>query len=87
MNESQPDGGFFRWVSYMEAEYLRINLNSSLRALVQYLKQSYRYVLYSDLYNMLVVADKYQTGFDEPMHTMFVDQKLKNVKAVQTFLD
>jgi hypothetical protein len=34
---------------------------------------------------MLIVADKYQTGFDEPMlHTMFVDKKLKNVKAVQT---
>lgn len=39
----------------------------------------------SDFYNMLIVADKYQTGFDEPMlHTMFVDKKLKNVKAVQT---
>ncbi|MGI6233230.1 MAG: type I restriction endonuclease subunit R [Prevotella sp.] len=39
----------------------------------------------SDFYNMLIVADKYQTGFDEPLlHTMFVDKKLKNVKAVQT---
>ncbi len=39
----------------------------------------------SELYNMLIVADKYQTGFDEPMlHTMFVDKKLRNVKAVQT---
>ena len=39
----------------------------------------------SDFYNMLIVADKYQTGFDEPMlHTMFVDKRLKNVKAVQT---
>ena len=34
---------------------------------------------------MLVVAEKYQTGFDEPLlHTMFVDKKLKDVKAVQT---
>lgn len=39
----------------------------------------------SDMFNMLVVADKYQTGFDEPLlHTMFVDKKLRNVKAVQT---
>lgn len=39
----------------------------------------------SEFYNMLIVADKYQTGFDEPLlHTMFVDKKLKNVKAVQT---
>lgn len=39
----------------------------------------------SDMYNVLIVADKYQTGFDEPLlHTMFVDKKLKGVKAVQT---
>ena len=39
----------------------------------------------SDLYNVLIVADKYQTGFDEPkLHTMFVDKKLRGVKAVQT---
>lgn len=38
-----------------------------------------------DEYAMLVVAEKYQTGFDEPLlHTMFVDKKLKGVKAVQT---
>ena len=35
--------------------------------------------------NVLVVAEKYQTGFDEPLlHTMFVDKKLKGIKAVQT---
>lgn len=38
-----------------------------------------------DEYCMLIVAEKYQTGFDEPLlHTMFVDKKLKGVKAVQT---
>ena len=37
------------------------------------------------MYNVLIVADKYQTGFDEPLlHTMFVDKKLRGVKAVQT---
>lgn len=36
-------------------------------------------------FNILVVAEKYQTGFDEPLlHTMFVDKKLSGVKAVQT---
>ncbi len=36
-------------------------------------------------YNVLIVAEKYQTGFDEPLlHTMIVDKKLKSVKAVQT---
>ena len=39
----------------------------------------------SDMYNVLVVAEKYQTGFDEPLlHTMFVLKGLKGVKAVQT---
>ena len=39
----------------------------------------------SEMYNMLIVADKYQTGFDEPLlHTMFVNKKLRGVKAVQT---
>jgi type I restriction enzyme R subunit len=40
---------------------------------------------HGDEYNMLIVAEKYQTGFDEPLlHTMFVDKKLTGVKAVQT---
>lgn len=39
----------------------------------------------SDEFGMLIVAEKYQTGFDEPLlHTMFVDKKLSGVKAVQT---
>lgn len=36
-------------------------------------------------YRMLIVANKYQTGFDEPlMHTMFVDKKLGGTSTVQT---
>jgi type I restriction enzyme R subunit len=36
-------------------------------------------------YHVLLVADKYQTGFDQPLlHTMYVDKKLSGVKAVQT---
>lgn len=42
-------------------------------------------VFHGDDFNVLVVAEKYQTGFDEPLlHTMFVDKKLSGVKAVQT---
>lgn len=38
-----------------------------------------------DEYRILIVADKYQTGFDQPLlHTMYVDKKLSGVKAVQT---
>lgn len=38
-----------------------------------------------DKYKFLIVAEKYQTGFDEPLlHTMYVDKKLSGVNAVQT---
>ena len=39
----------------------------------------------TDEYQVLLVAEKYQTGFDQPLlHTMYVDKKLSGVKAVQT---
>ena len=39
----------------------------------------------SDEYQILIVAEKYQTGFDQPLlHTMYVDKKLSGVQAVQT---
>ena len=38
-----------------------------------------------DDYKILVVANKFLTGFDEPLlHTMYVDKKLQSVLAVQT---
>lgn len=40
---------------------------------------------HTDEYKVLLVAEKYQTGFDEPLlHTMYVDKKLDGIKAVQT---
>jgi type I restriction enzyme R subunit len=39
----------------------------------------------TDPYRFLVVADKFQTGYDEPLlHTMYVDKILTDIKAVQT---
>ena len=39
----------------------------------------------SQAHQVLVVADKYQTGFDQPLlHTMYVDKKLSGIQAVQT---
>jgi type I restriction enzyme R subunit len=38
-----------------------------------------------DDYRILIVANKFQTGFDQPLlHTMYVDKKLGGVNAVQT---
>lgn len=39
----------------------------------------------TDPYRFLVCADKFQTGYDEPLlHSMYVDKPLSGVKAVQT---
>ena len=36
-------------------------------------------------YQILLVAEKYQTGFDQPLlHTMYVDKRLSGIQAVQT---
>ena len=36
-------------------------------------------------YRFLIVADKFQTGYDQPLlHTMYVDKQLSDLKAVQT---
>ncbi|MEP7303194.1 MAG: type I restriction endonuclease subunit R [Caldimonas sp.] len=39
----------------------------------------------TDPYRFLICADKFQTGYDEPLlHTMYVDKALAGIKAVQT---
>jgi hypothetical protein len=39
----------------------------------------------TDQFQLLLVANKYQTGFDQPLlHTMYVDKRLSGVQAVQT---
>ena len=70
-------------IEYQGVEYTESQLNTT----EEYKITEGNLPLYfaSDLYNILIVADKYQTGFDEPLlHTMFVDKGLKGVKAVQT---
>jgi type I restriction enzyme, R subunit len=55
------------------------NMNPDLRG------QEIREVFKSDEYRILLVANKYQTGFDQPLLVaMYVDKKLANVAAVQT---
>ena len=42
-------------------------------------------MIQEDPYRLLICADKFQTGYDEPMlHTMYVDKTLGGIKAVQT---
>jgi len=47
--------------------------------------KKFRKAFKSPEFNIMVVANKYQTGYDEPLlHSMYVDKKLKGVNAVQT---
>ncbi len=66
-----------------DEEYTEAGLN--VRKDGSHISESQTKEEFHDNFNVLVVAEKYQTGFDEPLlHTMIVDKKLKNVKAVQT---
>lgn len=63
---------------YTEEEYTERSMNSISES---ELPRKFK----TDSYQILIVADKYQTGYDEPLlHTMFVDKKLSGLKAVQT---
>ena len=66
-----------------EEEYTESSLN--VRRDGSHISETQTKAEFHDNFNVLVVAEKYQTGFDEPLlHTMIVDKKLKGVKAVQT---
>lgn len=70
-------------VKFNGEEYTESKLNSSDGQKIS--EKQLPLFFNSDMYNMLIVAEKYQTGFDEPLlHTMFIDKKLRGVKAVQT---
>ena len=60
-------------------------LNIDYKGNNEHIKESQLPKRFKESYNVLIVAEKYQTGFDEPLlHTMFVDKPLYGVKAVQT---
>lgn len=66
-----------------DEEYTESGLN--VRRDGSHISESQTKAEFHDNFNVLIVAEKYQTGFDEPLlHTMIVDKKLKSVKAVQT---
>ena len=62
-----------------EVEYTEVQMNGGVREKElpeQFAGQEYR---------VLLVAEKYQTGFDQPLlHTLYVDKRLAGIQAVQT---
>ena len=70
-------------VSYQGQDYTEPQLNSTEELKIS--ESALPMYFASDMFNVLIVAEKYQTGFDEPLlHSMFVDKGLRGVKAVQT---
>ena len=66
-----------------EMEYTESSLNVDSEG--NHVAEAQTKQVFHDEGNILIVAEKYQTGFDEPLlHTMIVDKKLRGVKAVQT---
>lgn len=66
-------------------EYTEAGLNFDQEGHSINTDKKFRKAFRSEDFNIMVVANKYQTGFDEPLlHTMYVDKKLKGVNAVQT---
>lgn len=64
-------------------EYTETNMNVDSNG--NRVKESQTASVFHDEGNILIVAEKYQTGFDEPLlHTMIIDKELRDVKAVQT---
>lgn len=65
------------------AEYTESGMNVDRNG--NRVKESQTKAVFHEEGNILIVAEKYQTGFDEPLlHTMIVDKELRDVKAVQT---
>lgn len=60
-------------------EYTEVGMNQGIRE--KELPERFA----TDEYQVLLVAEKYQTGFDQPLlHTMYVDKRLAGIQAVQT---
>lgn len=64
-------------VKHDTVDYTEVNINDINKDIKEAFKD--------DDYKILIVANKFQTGFDEPLlQTMYVDKKLNGVAAVQT---
>ena len=62
-----------------DKEYTEVGMNNGIKE--KELPEKFA----TDEYQVLLVAEKYQTGFDQPLlHTMYVDKRLAGIQAVQT---
>lgn len=67
------------------ASYTEATMNKDHSGKIINTDKKFRLAFRSSEFNIMVVANKYQTGYDEPyLHSMYIDKKLKSVNAVQT---
>ncbi|MCD5397285.1 MAG: DEAD/DEAH box helicase family protein [Candidatus Pacebacteria bacterium] len=70
---------FSGMVKHDEQEYTENNMNDLI------VRKTIEVAFCEEPYKILIVANKYQTGFDQPLlHTMYVDKPLNGITAVQT---
>lgn len=66
-------------VKLKDIEYTEVGMNNGVK------EEELRYEFDRNCYQVLIVANKYQTGFDQKkLVVMYIDKKLKGVAAVQT---
>ena len=65
--------------------YIEANINIDKEGNPINTDKKFRKAFSTDDFKIMVVANKYQTGYDEPLlHSMYVDKKLSGINAVQT---
>lgn len=64
---------------FAEKKFTEVGMNSGLK------ESELPAMFNTEEYQVLLVAEKYQTGFDQPLlHSMYVDKRLAGIQAVQT---
>lgn len=64
---------------FADKKFTEVNMNNGIKE--SELPEKFN----TEEYQVLLVAEKYQTGFDQPLlHSMYVDKRLSGIQAVQT---
>lgn len=64
---------------FVDKKFTEVNMNNGIKE--SELPEKFN----TEEYQVLLVAEKYQTGFDQPLlHSMYVDKRLSGIQAVQT---
>ncbi|MCK6511059.1 DEAD/DEAH box helicase family protein [Myxococcota bacterium] len=75
----------YKAIVAFSGEFLHQGINETEASLNGFASDAIASKIKEDPYRFLICADKFQTGYDEPLlHTMYVDKPLSGIKAVQT---